>query len=379
MSLLTFQSQLWSEQANFDHTENVKNTFIHYCSSFFGNERRRSSSAPPFQRQTHVEDFFKLSDEDNASCTDSSQTSFSMCEADSGASTPECFSPRRPPTNATCPLGDPVSHVLPAENISVFCFTKSSQIHTITLRCADGVPLGLAVVQHGHSLMVESVAMQGAVEAWNKQCQISDRLILPGDHILAVNSAQDSEEMRLEIERASLLKLVVSRGPNHCEESYIWVPRFFNPMVATPCLSASALACYSVCTEEQHAAIEEHEGESRHHVWHPECKKFIGKHTKVTKTELLPLGEFAFTIHAHAVSSERGGSSFQASEGKGTVHVKCNSENLGTRALRVTVGDETHIATHNFTIDSICKIPKVFNFKREAEVKGKIAVVFDFL
>lgn len=253
---------------------------------------------------------------------------------------------------------------------------ENSQSHTITLRRADGVPLGLDFSEQGQRLRVETVATQGAVEAWNRQCQISSRQILPGDEILAVNLANYPETMRTEVRRQLLLKLTVHRGPKHFEESYQWVPQFFPPMVLTPGFIAAQPCGYNAtCVEEKPTAREE---EACHHVWFPDVKKFSGKHTKVTKTENLPLGEFAFMIHAHAISSERGGSSFQASDGRGTIHIKCNSEILGLCAVQVTVGEESHTSTHNFSIDSICKIPKVFNFKSEVEAKGKVTVSFDF-
>jgi hypothetical protein len=254
---------------------------------------------------------------------------------------------------------------------------ESSQSHTITLRRADGVPLGIDFSEQGQHLKVESVATQGAVEAWNRQCQMSSRQILPGDQILAVNLANDPETMRTEVSQKLLLKLEVRRGPRHYEESCQWVPQFFSPVVLMPGFIAAPPCGYNAtaCVEEKPSAREE---EACHHEWFPDVKKFSGKHTKVTKTENLPLGEFAFMIHAHAISSERGGSSFQASDGKGTIHIKCNSGVLGLCAVQVTVGGESHTYTHNFLKDSICKIPKVFNFKSEFEAKGNVTVAFDF-
>merc|ERR1712070_180724 len=180
--------------------------------------------------------------------------------------------------------------------------------------------------------------------------------------------------MRKEVSRKLLLKLEVRRGPRHYEENCQWVPQFFPRMVLTPgFIVAPPLGYNATCVEDKPAARD-----ACRHEWFPDVKKFSGKHTKVTKTENLPLGEFAFMIHAHAFKSERGGSSFQASDGRGTIHIKCNSENLGLCTVQVTVGHTSHTSTHNFSIDSICKIPEVFNFKSEVEAKGKVTVAFDF-
>merc|ERR1712070_1191810 len=70
----------------------VKHTFIHYTLPAL-RRQRRCTSAPP-QHMTRRDDVLGSTDEDTVSCSDSSQTSFSVLDADSGASTPECFSPR---------------------------------------------------------------------------------------------------------------------------------------------------------------------------------------------------------------------------------------------------------------------------------------------
>jgi len=203
---------------------------------------------------------------------------------------------------------------------------------------------------------------------------MSYRQILPGDYILAVNLANDPTTMRREVCQKLLVKLRVHRGPRHFEEVLPYVPQFFAPVVVSPFFMPAPLFTY--CTEEKLPARSE-EVEMVKHVWLPDVKKFVGKHTKVTKAEELALGEFTFTIHAHAVSSQRGGSSFQASEGRGTIHVKCNSKIMGNRTVRVLVGEQSHTATHDFWNDSICKIPTVFNFNREIELKGKVEVAFE--
>jgi hypothetical protein len=378
-------SQWRKGEHTLEHSLNVKNTFIHYPSSALGSERRCNSAPPQRGAVRNEEDegcSLRSGEEDTVSCSGSSQTSFSILDADSGASTPECFSPRghqkfsdysiadpmQYPTFAPVPLMDDLS-AMPNATL------ENSRIHTITLRRADGVSLGLEFSEQGQWLGVEAVTIHGAVDAWNRQCQMSNRQILPGDYILAVNLASDPETMRREVCEKLLVKLRVHRGPRHFEEIIPCVPQFFAPVLISPVFMPPPQFDY--CTEEQLPARDK-VVETARHVWLPDVKKFAGKHTKVTKTEELPLGEFAFMIHAHAVSSQRGGSSFLASEGRGTIHVKCNSERVGRRTVRVTVGEESHTSTHDFSVDSICKIPTVFDFNREIETKGKIEVAFDF-
>jgi len=45
----------------------------------------------------------------------------------------------------------------------------------------------------------------------------------------------------------------------------------------------------------------------------------------------------------------------------------------------VTVGNESLSVATDFSNDSICKIPKVFDFKSEGDKNGQIAVAFDFV
>jgi len=388
---------LASQSSNGGHNleQAVKHTFIHFPDA--PRQLRRCNTAPP-ELMVRDDYFHESADEDIASCTDSSQACFSTCDADSGASTPECFSPRGTQKFVAFPIPHPmpspiVSPTVPIGYVPVMSLTvneklQTQDLFTITLLRAEGVPLGLDFWEDGQSLRVEAVAIHGAVEAWNRQCQVSTRQILPGDEILSVNSAKDPESMRREVNQTRLLKISGRRGPMHFEESYPWVPQFFPVMVLAPgFVPAQPLGSNETSNKEKFALLGPavHQPQSLekdvscHHVWRPDLKKFSGKHTKVTKTELLPLGEFAFMIQAHGVSTERGGSSFQASDGRGTIHVKCNSENLGVRTVVVTMGDESHSVTHNFSTDSICKIPRVFNFKSEGDKKGEIKVAFDFL
>jgi len=93
-----------------------------------------------------------------------------------------------------------------------------SGIFTFTLRKADATDLGLNVSHHDDDrcLRVENVRPEGAVDAWNKQCQggpCAFKVVLPGDRIISVNTTHyDPKKMLDECKEKQLLKLTVVRG-----------------------------------------------------------------------------------------------------------------------------------------------------------------------
>jgi len=94
----------------------------------------------------------------------------------------------------------------------------SAGIFSFTLRKADGADLGLNVSHHEHDqvLHVEGVRVDGAVEAWNRQCAGSaaaEKAVISGDKIISVNNIHyDPAEMLKECRDKQLLKLTIVRG-----------------------------------------------------------------------------------------------------------------------------------------------------------------------
>lgn len=94
----------------------------------------------------------------------------------------------------------------------------ASGIFSFTLRKADGTDLGLNVSHHEDDkvLRVEGVRAEGAVEAWNRQCQGSaacEKAVFPGDRIISVNSIiYEPLRMLEECRDKQLLKLTIVRG-----------------------------------------------------------------------------------------------------------------------------------------------------------------------
>jgi len=92
--------------------------------------------------------------------------------------------------------------------------SSSSSTFKITLRRADGVPLGLDV--RGDSgepfLEVQAVKPGGAVEALNRQFAGDFREIRPGDRIIAINGAEEADAMLQQCMQKYLLKMTVSRS-----------------------------------------------------------------------------------------------------------------------------------------------------------------------
>lgn len=101
--------------------------------------------------------------------------------------------------------------------------TPSTPVHTpkgehrtfaLTLRRADGVPLGLDV--HGDAgspyLSIGAIKPGGAVEAWNRQCAGDAREIRVKDRIVMVNGKEEADAMRAECMQKSLLKMTIVRS-----------------------------------------------------------------------------------------------------------------------------------------------------------------------
>lgn len=89
----------------------------------------------------------------------------------------------------------------------------------ITLRKADDVSLGLSVnadEKEEKALVVEGVLPGGAVESWNFQCfggSQQERVVVPGDRIVCVNSIEgDVTKMLEECTKSRLVKLVIARA-----------------------------------------------------------------------------------------------------------------------------------------------------------------------
>mmetsp|Transcript_30772 Transcript_30772/g.56273 ORF Transcript_30772/g.56273 Transcript_30772/m.56273 type:complete len:393 (+) Transcript_30772:88-1266(+) len=85
----------------------------------------------------------------------------------------------------------------------------------ITLRKADGAELGLYLLRSDTEpgLRVEGVRPEGAVQAWNRQCQDKSKEIVNGDRIVSVNGiTQDPDRMLEECKEKQLLRLVIERA-----------------------------------------------------------------------------------------------------------------------------------------------------------------------
>mmetsp|Transcript_72803 Transcript_72803/g.137721 ORF Transcript_72803/g.137721 Transcript_72803/m.137721 type:complete len:465 (+) Transcript_72803:144-1538(+) len=107
---------------------------------------------------------------------------------------------------------------LPAARTPAMEPALGSGVFSFTLRKADGTDLGLNVSHHEDDkvLRVEGVRPEGAVEAWNRQCQGSaacEKAVIPGDRIISVNSIiYEPLRMLEECKVKQLLKLTIVRG-----------------------------------------------------------------------------------------------------------------------------------------------------------------------
>jgi len=109
---------------------------------------------------------------------------------------------------------------------------------TLTLRRADNVPLGLDVRGEpgDRCLIVEAVRPGGAVEAWNRLCAGDSREMRAGDHIVAINGAEDADSMHKECLTRHLLRMTV------CRVSKPTTPQISSPFASATPAARSTLA-----------------------------------------------------------------------------------------------------------------------------------------
>merc|ERR1711957_682862 len=84
---------------------------------------------------------------------------------------------------------------------------------TFTILRAANVPLGLQVEGDAGDtfLTVRSVMVDGAVEAWNRQCYGETREVRPNDRMIKINKVEEADAMRNECAHKTLLKITIER------------------------------------------------------------------------------------------------------------------------------------------------------------------------
>lgn len=103
-------------------------------------------------------------------------------------------------------------------------------IFGFTIRVAGGTDIGLATSvpldsvtgKQALYLRIDSVLVGGAVEAWNRQCGSSgapEKVLLAGDKIIRVNSAEETEAMLKEFESGHLFRMLIVRTPSIAGEA----------------------------------------------------------------------------------------------------------------------------------------------------------------
>lgn len=272
------------------------------------------------------------------------------------------------------------------------------------------MPLGLDLAaDEGPGLMVAGIASGSAAEAWNKQCRSNARQILPGDRLLSVNAKETGSIMREEARVELLLRLALQRGcreighvsmhASAADNACPWsgVPEMMPYIAPWPVQEAGGCAepwvwQWPVCTAADMQVLmlagvpavdpqPKWKGTACRFEWTDEAKRLFSKSIRVTKTQRIRCGEFTFAIHAQQTSDERGGSSFKSSGGRGSVHVKCNSSDIGMLAVTVSLaGAAPRTMTHDFAGNSMCKLPSVFDFSTAVDAeKGTFTLVFELV
>jgi hypothetical protein len=261
----------------------------------------------------------------------------------------------------------------------------------ITLRRADGVPLGLDLAQDGgQGLKVSAVHPHSTADAWNRRMRENgdvNRQIIPGDRLMRVNTKEEPKDMQDAGANDVLVRLKLVRDPQTS------CPSFAFPATRSPEFEAAGVswgqppstrrAVESADASDPSSADDVDITSSHKFTWTENARKLNGKCTRITKTQALEIGEFVFTIHAVKDSDERGGSSFQKAKGCGTVHVKCNSDTVRDVILTVSCGTDHVKVRHDFSTDCICRLPKTFNLAsvvdaRAPEGSGTFCLNFEF-
>jgi len=97
------------------------------------------------------------------------------------------------------------------------------EVFSFTLRKADGKSLGLNVNEDERVLVVEGIRVDGAVDAWNRQCMggtCPGKVVKRGDKIIRVNDIEnDPAGMLEECKEKRLLRLTIFRGDGPLPEA----------------------------------------------------------------------------------------------------------------------------------------------------------------
>lgn len=137
--------------------------------------------------------------------------------------------PRTPPQRtpkASC--GTPYGLKSPAVPASPFVHCEDgSSVFGFLLRIAPGVPVGLefAITDSIPALRVVGIVPGGAIEAWNRQClggPSAGKALTPGDKVVQVNNAIDTQGMLAEFKEKNMLRITVARGDPDVDFTTVW-------------------------------------------------------------------------------------------------------------------------------------------------------------
>mmetsp|Transcript_159117 Transcript_159117/g.386459 ORF Transcript_159117/g.386459 Transcript_159117/m.386459 type:complete len:315 (-) Transcript_159117:279-1223(-) len=118
-------------------------------------------------------------------------------------------------------------------------------------------------------------------------------------------------------------------------------------------------------------------------VWHLEARRLQNRDTRLSKTFTptvhcsIPDSEFVMTLIATPVSKRRGQSSFKASQGRGSINLKCCSHAIDAdMAVTVRVGMLCYrLARHNFAQTTVCKFPDEVDFVKHVDGESLLLTI----
>jgi hypothetical protein len=114
--------------------------------------------------------------------------------------------------------------------------------------------------------------------------------------------------------------------------------------------------------------------------WVEDGRRLRSSRTRITRSRALPGGDFVFTVFPQRQSQKRGGASFQASGGRGSIEVKCSTSAAPCRLVAVAMGPKSQKLSLDFCKDGVVhRVPQTWNFEAGVDSRtDQFTICFSF-
>jgi len=132
---------------------------------------------------------------------------------------------------------------------------------------------------------------------------------------------------------------------------------------------------------EHQQRFREREGDSCCFVFEHMASSLRSTDKSIVKKCHVEVGDFMITIAPLRRTLKKGGSSFRASKGQCTAHVKCNSESKRELTLALRVENDPAVMTvrHDFSKSPVCSLPGVVNLENMLDENASLfRLTFEF-